>query len=172
MEGAKYMYQIGDFVVKANHGVCRIEDVVHLNMSGVDAKKEFYYLVPLEDRGAKIYVSVDKADQDLRYAVSKEEAWELIHRIPEIESAWISNEKLREQEYKAALKSCELEKLVSIIKNMYVRRTARMAEGKRSTAIDERYFRLAENTLYSELAFALGYHKEEMQQLIFDEIEK
>ena len=44
--------------------------------------------------------------------------------------------------------------------------------GKKSTVSDERYFRLAENYLYSELALALGKRKEEMRQLISDTIKQ
>ena len=33
-------------------------------------------------------------------------------------------------------------------------------------AVDERYFKLAENQLYSELAFALGVEKSELNEII------
>ncbi len=170
-KGVKTMYQIGEYVVKANNGVCSVDDIVHLNMSGVDKKKEYYLLVPIEDKGAKIYVPVDKAQENLREVLSSEAAWDLIRGIPQIESIWITNDKLREQEYKAAIKSGRPEALVGIIKNLYDRREARMAEGKKSTAVDERYFRLAENMLYSELAFAIGKEKEDMGDIIKEVIE-
>lgn len=165
------MYRIGEYVVKANNGVCKIEDIVHLNMSGVDKKKEYYLLIPIEDKGAKIYVPVDNAQENLRNVISDGDAWRLIRGIPQIESVWIENDKLREQEYKAALKSGRPEALVGIIKNLYYRREARLAEGKQSTAVDERYFRLAENALYSELAFAIGKDKEDMSELIKEVVE-
>jgi CarD family transcriptional regulator len=165
------MYEIGEYVVKSNNGVCRVEDIVHLNMSGVDHRKEYYLLIPIEDRGAKIYVPVDKEREDLRNVISNEEAWELIHEIPRIESVWIANDKQRELEYKAAIRSGSLEQLVGIIKNLYRRTETRMAQGKRSTAMDERYFHMAENALHSELAFAIGRKKEEMPRLIAETIE-
>ena len=52
-----------------------------------------------------------------------------------------------------------------------MRRKQRTEQGKKSTATDERYFKLAEDSLYSELAFALGKEKNEMRQLITDTIE-
>jgi CarD family transcriptional regulator len=165
------MYEIGEYVVKSNNGVCRVEDIVHLNMSGVDHRKEYYLLIPIEDRGAKIYVPVDKEREDLRNVISNEEAWELIHEIPRIESVWIANDKQRELEYKAAIRSGSLEQLVGIIKNLYRRTETRMAQGKRSTAMDERYFHLAENALHSELAFAIGRKKEEIPRLIAETVE-
>ncbi len=49
---------------------------------------------------------------------------------------------------------------------MYIRRLERSAQGKKSTAVDEHYFKLAEESLYSELAFAIGRDKSEMKDLI------
>jgi CarD family transcriptional regulator len=165
------MYEIGEYVVKSGNGVCRIEDIVHLNMSGVDQNKEYYLLIPIEDRGAKIYVPVDRQREDLRSVISSEEAWNLIHEIPQIESVWIANDKLREKEYKAAIRSGSLIQLVAIIKNMYLRTQKRMEQGKPSTAMDERYFHMAEMVLHSELAFATGRSKEEIPRLIAEAIE-
>jgi CarD family transcriptional regulator len=165
------MYEIGNYVVKSGNGVCRVEDIVHLNMSGVDQQKEYYLLVPLEDRGAKIYVPVDRESTDLRNVISSDAAWELIHEMPRIESTWITNDKQREQEYKAAIRSGSPEQLVGIIKNLYRRTETRIAQGKRNTAMDERYFRMAENALHSELAFAIGRRKEDMPRLIAETIE-
>ena len=38
--------------------------------------------------------------------------------------------------------------------------------GKKTTIVDERYFKLAEKQLYSELAFALGVQKSGINQMI------
>ena len=48
--------------------------------------------------------------------MTKEKAWTLIKRIPEIPTAWTNNEKMREQNYKAAIKANAPEALVAIIK--------------------------------------------------------
>ena len=53
-----------------------------------------------------------------------------------------------------------------------LRKKQRSEQGKKSTATDERYFKLAEDHLYSELAFALGKDKNEMRQLICDTIDR
>lgn len=60
---------------------------------------------------------------------------------------------------------------MGIIKNIYHRKKVRNEQGKKNTAVDERYFKIAENTLYSELAFAVGKKKDEMQELIAATIE-
>lgn len=164
------MYEIGSYVVKANNGVCRIEDILHLDLPNTDKNRLYYLLVPLENKTSKLYVPVDTAEQSLRKALSETEAWEIIRSIPDTKEAWIVNDKLREQAYKDALHSCDPVALVSIIKNLYMRKKKRTEQGKKSTATDERYFKLAEDHLYTELAFALGKNKSEMQQIITDSI--
>ena len=166
------MYEIGSYVVKANNGVCRIEDILHLDLPGTDRNRLYYLLIPLENKNSKLYVPTDTAEQNLRRALSEEEAWTVIRSIPATEAAWIANDKLREQAYKEALHSCDPTALVSIIKNLYLRKKQRTEQGKKSTATDERYFKLAEDHLYAELAFALGKDKSEMRQIITDTIDQ
>lgn len=122
-----------------------------------------------EDEKDKIYVLVSNSDLRLRLCLTKE-AWNLIKRIPEISTAWINNEKMREQNYKVAIKANDPEALVAIIKMIYERKQKRLAQGKKSTATDARYFQMAENLLYMELGVALGKPKEEICKTIIDYI--
>ena len=55
---------------------------------------------------------------------------------------------------------------------MYHRKQRRTAQGKKNTSVDEHFFKLAENNLYTELAFAIGKNREDMQALIAERIEK
>ena len=166
------MYEIGDYVIKANNGVCRVEDTLHPDLPNVDKNRLYYLLVPLDNKNSRLYVPIDTAENSLRRALSEEEAWEVIEKIPEVEAAWIANDKLREQTYKEAIHSCNPTALVSIIKNLYIRKKQRSEQGKKSTATDERYFKLAEDNLYAELAFALGKEKNQMRQIIAETIEQ
>lgn len=170
MKGRDSMFEIGDFVVKANNGICKIEDIGRLDISSVNKDKLYFFLNPIGEVNSRLYVPVDKADTGLRKVVTEEEAWKIIEQIPNVEEAWISDDKQREQKYKEAIQSCDLQKLISIIKNMYHRKERRTALGKKNTSIDEHFFKLAENNLYTELAFAIGREKDEMRQIITDKI--
>jgi len=46
----------------------------------------------------------------------------------------------------------------------------REKSGKKNTVIDDRYFKLAENQLHSELSFALHVEKEQVVQMITQNI--
>lgn len=166
--GVSEMFEIGDYVINANNGICKIEDKVHLDLPMSDKKKLYYLIVPIKEKSTKLYIPVDSEKQRIRKAMDEAQALEVINEIPDIEAAWIANDKQREQKYKEAIFSCEPRRLVGILKCMYMRNRQRNAEGKKNTTIDERYFKLAENNLYSELAFAMHKEKDEMRQLIAD----
>lgn len=158
------MYNKGEFVVKATNGICEIVDITTMNLSGEN--KAYYVLVPIEEKGAKVFVPVDTAENKMRPVMKKEEAWKLIKELNSVEEALIENEKDREKFYKEAISSCDPTCLVSILKELYFRRKKRLEDGKKTTIVDERYFKLAEKQLYSELAFALGVQKSDINQMI------
>lgn len=162
------MFEKGNFVINANNGICEIEDIVTMNMSGSD--KEYYVLIPREEKTAKVYLPVDIAEKRIRLVMNEDDAWTLIKGIKEIEEAYVENEKEREKIYKEAISSRDPEKLISIIKTLYLRKQERLEAGKKNTAVDERYFKLAENQLHGELAFSLGVDKQKVNQIILEHI--
>lgn len=165
-------YEIGDLVSKPVIGICKVEGTVYLDLTGSKNEKQYYLIKPIEDEKEKIYVPVSNADSSLRLCLTKEEAWSLIKRIPEIPTAWTNNEKMREQNYKEAVKANDPEALVAIIKMIYQRKQKRLAQGKKCTSTDARYFQMAENLLYMELGAALGKPKQEICDTIIDYIKQ
>ena len=121
-------YEIGDLVSKPVTGICKIEDILYLTPQDERNKKLYYLIKPVEDEKEKIYIPVSNSDSRLRLCLTKDEAWNLIERIPEIPTAWINNEKLREQSYKEAVKANDPEALVAIIKMIYQRKEKRLAQ--------------------------------------------
>ena len=70
------------------------------------------------------------------------------------------------KKYKECIRSCECRELIRIIKTIYIRKKERLSQGKKVTAVDERYLRLAEENLYSELSLLLGIPKNRMEHYI------
>lgn len=166
------MFEKGEYISYGRSGVCRVEDITHLNISGVDRKKLYYVLAPLNTKGSRIYFPVDKENANARKLITEKEAWELLEEIQGIPQIWINNEKLREDSYKQALNSGDYRQWVAIIKTLYLRKQERLSQGKKVAAMDERYLKLTEEALYSELAFVLGREKSEMEPFIAAYIEK
>lgn len=165
-------YEIGDFVSKPVTGICKIEDILYLNPQDERNNILYYLMKPIEDKKEKIYVPVSNADSRLRLCMTKKMAWSLIKRIPEIPTAWVNNEKMREQNYKEAVKANDPEALVAVIKMIYQRKQKRLAQGKKCTSTDTRYFQIAENLLYMELGVAIGKPKQEICDTIIDYIDQ
>ena len=100
----------------------------------------------------------------------EETALELIDKISDVKEMEVTNDKQREERYKEALKTCDCRVWISMIKALYLRRKDRLEQGKKMTDLDERYFKTAEDNLYSELALSLGMKKDEMVSYITERV--
>ena len=166
------MFKKGEYVVSGNKGVCVVEDITTLNISGVDKEREYYILKPIYLSGSTVYVPVHTADSTMRKVLSHEEADQLIREIPDIPLITISNDKLLEQEYRGCMKTNDCAEWIKIIKTIYQRKQKRLAAGRKVTAVDAKYFRLAEDNLYGELAVSLQMPRGEVEGYITREMDK
>lgn len=166
------MFEKGEYVVVGNKGVCAVEDVTTLNISGVDKEREYYILKPVYVQGSTVYVPVDSAKESMRSVLTREEAQQLIDDIPQIPLITITNDKLLEQEYRGCMKTNCCEEWIKIIKTIYLRKQKRLEAGRKVTAVDAKYFRIAEDNLYGELAVALDIPRNEVETYITGEIDK
>lgn len=160
------MFEKGEFIVYGNAGVCEVKDITTLDMEGASKNRLYYILSPSHHKDSKIFTPVDSNKTVMRAVLTKEEADVLIDNIRDIEELWVSNDKLREEKYKETMRSCECRDWIKIIKTLYIRKQERIAQGKKTTAMDEKYLRMAEENLYSELSIALGIPKEQMEEHI------
>lgn len=166
------MFEVGEYIVYGVKGVCRVEDITHIDISGADKNRLYYVLTPIGESSGKIYAPTDNQKVMMRRIISKEEADRLIDELPQIELLWVPDDKQREAKYKEALNTCDYRAWVSIVKTLYLRKQERVSQGKKITALDERYMRTAENELYSELSLTLGVPKNEMENYIRDRLEQ
>lgn len=164
------MYSVGDYVVKVNDGVCRVEEVTHLQMSGVSSDKLYYLLVPINNSGSRIFVPVEGRESELRFVVKKDRIDEIVSQIPNMDAEWIVNNKFREIKYKEVLHSGDIEQMLTYIKIILLKRREREIEGKKHTALDERYLKMMEDAVYAELAFSLGCDRSEVKEKILNVI--
>lgn len=165
------MFKIGDYVVYGTNGVCRVEDVGVID-SPIAQKDEIYYtLCPFYSKGSKIFTPANNPKVVIRRIISKEEAMALIDGIANIDCLSFADKRRRENEYKDALKKCDCQELVRIIKTVYLLRQERLNEGKKVTAGDEKFFHMAEENLYGELAIALELDKDQVKEYVLSKIE-
>lgn len=166
------MFEKGEHIVYGHNGICKVEDITHLNLSGVDKGKLYYVLAPLDKKESRIYYPVDREkDGRARRIITRAEAEQLLHEIPQIGLVDVVNDKMREELYKQALYSGDCRNWIALLKTLLLRRQDRLRQGKRIASVDERYMKMAAEALYSEMAFALDKSREEMEHFMINYME-
>lgn len=160
------MYQVGDKIIYGSEGVCTVEKIDVMNISGIKSDRLYYYLAPVY-RGGMIYAPVD-TPVCMRSIISKEEALELIDKIPQIPPQVLNDKNIRvlSEHYQSVIKSCRCEALVGVIKAIYKKRCAAEEKGKKLGVVDERFMNKAEDMLWGELAVALDMEKDQVDRFI------
>ena len=160
------MFEKGQYIIYGIRGVCEVMDITTIDRPGGPQGKLYYGLRPYYHQDSKIVTPVDSDKTVIRPLLTREEALELIDRIQDVQEMEVTEDKQREERYKEALKTCDCRVWVSMIKALYLRRKDRIEQGKKMTDLDERYFKTAEENLYSELALSLGMSRDEMVDYI------
>ena len=171
MERRKNMFQKGEFVIYGSKGVCEITDISTIDISGMNREKLYYFLRPVNDRDGKIFIPVDSDKLRMRRILTGEEARELVESIPQIGYLGIEDEKQREACYRQAVNDCDCRQWVMVLKTLWKRNRERTARGKKETAMDKKYFRIAQDNLYTELAVSLKIGTDEVKEYIAGKIE-
>ncbi|WP_167956435.1 CarD family transcriptional regulator [Anaerosporobacter faecicola] len=160
------MFEVGTFIVYGLNGVCKVEKVGMMESSSDNKDKLYYTLIPVYITGSRIITPVDNKKVKMRSVMKKEEVMELIRMMKQCEPLWIQDDRKREGIYKQAIKENDSAELVRMIKALYLRKESRLAEGKKATASDEKYFRLAEESLYGEFAISLDMDKKSVMDYV------
>lgn len=166
------MYDIGDYVVYGNKGVCRIEKIGPIDIPGMSSERQYYTMSQIYSRASTIFTPVDTASSTLRKVLTEDEADQLIRDMIEYKPVWIQNDKEREQIFTETLRGAEPLKLFKMIAILAHRRDQRIAGGKKATSTDERMYHAAEDILYGEFAISLGKAKEEVKPYVLNVIGK
>lgn len=157
------MFKVGEYVVYGMNGVCRVEEIGPMPLSGMDSDKIYYTLLPLYTKGSTVFTPVDNKKVKIRSVISKKQALELMDEMPDVEEIEVVDDKKRELAYKEALKSCDCREWMRIINTVYKRKEERQAQGKKMSACDERYLKQAQDSLFGEFAISLRIEKNEVQ---------
>lgn len=165
------MFDIGDYIVYGHNGICRVEDITHPDIAGADEERIYYVLIPESSKESRLFCPADNDKVILRRIISAEEAAEIIEESKTIEPLSISDERMRDGSYKSVMRSCDPRQCVKIIKALLMRKREREINGKKITAIDERYLKMAEDELYGELAIATGQAWDEVKEMILSNCE-
>lgn len=160
------MFEVGDYIVCGNNGICIVERVGTIDIPDVDPNRIYYILQPVYTKTSVVYIPVDNEKIVMRKVLNKDQVNELIQHIPEIDLIEEMNDKLREERFKECMKNHDCTDWIRVIKTLYQRRQERIERGQKVTATDARYLKSAEDNLYCEFSMALGIEKEEVEAYI------
>ncbi len=160
------MFCVNDYVVYGSEGVCRIENIGRMEISGLDKNKDYYTLVPVYKSG-RIYTPTDSTII-MRRVITKERAQELVEHISQINSELDvpRDPKLAAAFYRELVRTYECEKLISVIRYIFQKQQELIPLKKTLSAVDSKYYRMAQDILYGELGFALGIAPNEVKGYI------
>lgn len=165
------MFEKGDYIVYGNSGVCEVQDIGPMEMTGVSEGKLYYTLKQRYAAGGTIFTPVDNSKIVMRSIYSKGEAGELIETIPFIEALEIRDEKKREEFYKDSLRTCDFTETIRLMKLIHHRKRKRLAAGKKMASLDERYLKMAEDGLYGELEVSLELSRDDVEHLVAERLD-
>ena len=113
------MFNKGEYIVHGRKGVCKVEDITHLDIDGADKKRLYYVLIPMKNQDSKVFYPTDNDKIPMRTIHTKDQVEEIVEHINEIEPIWIDNERQREYKYKEVIGSCDCKQLIGIIKTLH-----------------------------------------------------
>ena len=166
------MYKIGEYIIYGNDGVCKVEDVGVLNISGINKKRIYYTLKPLYENG-KIFTPIDTS-VFMRSLINYEEVQQLIESIPYIKDKKCNekNSRLLQIYYKNLLQTHECSDLLTLIAGIYEKKDKAMKSGKKLGQIDNRFMKVAEGLINDEFSVVLGIPREEVEDYIKEKIQE
>ncbi len=163
------MFKINDYVICSGSGVCVLKDI---NKGPIEGDpKEYFILEPVNAPGNRIYVPTTQDKIKLRKLADKDEVLSLIQNVPILEEE-NENNRQREAKYKSIIFQLDVFNVIKLIKTLYVRTQKRLAEGKKATHTDQKYFKLATQSIHEELSLVLDIPKENIEDYILENIVK
>ena len=149
------MFSQGETVIYGVNGVCRVEGVTQMDMTG--EKKDYYVLKPVFNGRSTLFVPLDseKLIGRMRPLITEAGVRSLAKKFPSIEPLWIENEDERKARCAAAMADNDRETILALIKAIRVHRDRQSDIGKKLHVGDERFLKDAEKLLREEASFVL-----------------
>ena len=156
------MYAVGERIIYGENGVCTVDKIEPLAISGSPKDKLYYHLRPMIGSGT-YYTPVDSC-AFMRPVMTREEAEALIDAMPGIEPAICNDNRFNHVDayYKELFRQHSCEALVAIVKGLRSRMATRKTRSSRAEATMKR----ARDMLHGELSVALDMDMSQVEDYI------
>ena len=167
------MYSIGEKIMYGGTGVCVVEDITTLKLSGMTEPRSYYVLRPLYQSGT-IQTPVDNTKVPIRPVMTRSEAEMLVDAIPGIDPVicYEKNLSALRNHYQQQLNTFNCRDLIRMTKSIYAKKKEVESRQKKIGMTDEKFLRRAEDLLFGELAVALGISRDAVPQYISNRLDR
>jgi CarD family transcriptional regulator len=165
------MFKVNDYIMYGSMGVCQVIDISkekYLNLSSGEI--ECYVLQTVYNNKMTIKIPVNNTKVSMRKIITKDDVLSLISTISESETTWINDDRRRNANFKAALKTGTSEDLIKIIKTLHIEKKEKSAVGKKLRKMDEDIIKAAKKQIYEEFSIALNISPDEVGPFILNKI--
>lgn len=160
------MFQVGDYVIYGYEGVCRVTAVGHPQVPGLNQMREYYLLEPV-GHGGQVYTPVDTKTV-MRPVHTRQWVQTLLDSAADcpVPSDVPADPRKAAEYYRSVLQQQDCVKSLSLYR-LFLERQKRQAAARKALSVtDLRFMKQAEETLCSEIGFALELSTPQALQLL------
>lgn len=163
------MFKVNDYVVYNTNGIYKVVDI-RSDKDLSDCIIEYYVLQPAFGKNMTIKTPVHNQKVLMREVITKDKLLSLLAKKPEMENVWISDNRERILNFKAALKTGECAEWLRLIKIINIEKQEKFLNGKKLQKTDAEILKAAEKNLHEEFAIALNISPGEVPSFIHKHI--
>lgn len=166
---AEPRFRIGDTVLHPSEGVCTIEELRRMDLSGVP--RTYYILKPTTQKSSStVYLPIERGNSLLRRLLNEQDILDTIHRACEYGDLWIADSKQRKEAFTRILAEGDYAKIIRMMQQLHLERILREQSGKKACAADEAILAEAERLVHQEFSYVLHMSTEETSAFIRREL--
>lgn len=166
------MYKTGDVIMYSSTGICRIESVGPSDIQGMPTDIDYYRLQPLSDLHREmIYIPVN-TPAFTRYAITAQQAQRYIDSVRDIEPVTPPgrNPRATQDFYQNLIGSYDTTNLLTVIVSLITKKREVTRLGKKLNQTQVTFLKRRQELICGEFSYVLGLSKEEIAQMIEDNI--
>lgn len=159
------MFEIGDVVIYAEHGLCRIDDICEKDLFG---EKRLYYVIhPLSETSLKISTPVDAKKKKVMRTMDRSEAEELLEVFGRGDIEWIDDAKQRARTYHNLVQTGEREKIAAVAGALMDKK---LNTDQKMYDQDRKILNTVQSLLFREMAMSLGTTVDDVAEQVEEQL--
>ncbi|WP_017755055.1 CarD family transcriptional regulator [Calidifontibacillus oryziterrae] len=158
------MFSVGDLVIYATHGICRIDDICKKTYAGMT--KTYYVMHPIDNDRLIINNPTDNENVVMMGMMNEDEAKEIIKTFNEPGVQWVEKNHDRARMYNDIINSGNRKDIAKVANTLIRKKHMAESINKKFGDADQKLLTFIQNILYKELAYSLKTTFEAIEQKV------